>query len=252
MEKGRKRRARRGVAGARHTQSTNAGTGPELRPELAMFAWLLDPARLEAMRRRFIDGKGGSMECWIWKFAYSRPPSADHRISGLRFMSLEQLLNGEGDKSDAKYLNLPPGLVAPSGRPKAETRVSWGSLKVKLHESAWAVVQDPEYQEALRRRIDDGKAPEMERLLHEIVEQNSRKPEAWRSTKPLAFLSKHPPWFMDPLAEVEKAMIEKQREQEEQEARLQQVARDKQVGGTPDTPDDEEDPDGPELYIRDP
>jgi len=58
--------AKRGLAGSARkvclAQGTKASGGPELSPALALFAWLSHPEQREAMRRRFIDGKGGFME----------------------------------------------------------------------------------------------------------------------------------------------------------------------------------------------
>ena len=209
-------------------QSTNAVGEPALPPEFAIFAWLLDPERRETMRRRFIDGKGGAMERRITEFAYSRPPAPEYGYIGWRYMTTEQYLRGEGNKPGPKYLNLPPGVVCPEFAQGKEK--SWeDNLEVRLHEAAWALVQDPEYRHALQRRIDDGKAPAMQRLLWDIAEQHVRKPEMWRPRLPFCFLSVHPPWMMDPLAERERLFIEAQ----EAEAAL---------------PEDPLDPDALELY----
>jgi hypothetical protein len=214
--------------------------------------WLLDPERRETMRRRFIGGKGGPLERWIWKFAYSKPLAPEDGIVGMRFMTVDQYFRGEGAKPGPKYLNLPPGAVDRSGRPDGEAGISWERLALQLHQAAWALVEDPEYVEALQRRIDDGKAPAMERLLCELIEQNSRKPEVWRPKKPLVFVSEVPPWLMDPLAEREKAMLERQAEQEEQEARIRQETQDQEAARPAAAPDDPSDADGLQLYSRDP
>ena len=97
MEKRAERRESRRARDPHRVQTTNAVGEPELPPELAIFAWLLDPARSETMRRRFIDGKGGAMERWVSKYAYSRPRAPEHGIVGWRFMTLELLLQGEGN-----------------------------------------------------------------------------------------------------------------------------------------------------------
>ena len=233
-----KRGGARSARKVRRAQSTKASGGPELRPVFAIFAWLLNPERREAMRRRFIDGKGGPMERWIWKFAYSRPLAPEHGVVGMRFMTMDQNFRGEGVKPGPKYLNLPPGAVDRSGRPDGEAGISWESLALQLHQAAWALVQDPEYVEALRRRIDDGKAPAMERLLCEIVEQNSQKPEVWRPKKPCAFVSEVPPWFMDPLAERERIMIEGQEAEAALQARVREEARTKQATAAAAPPDE--------------
>jgi hypothetical protein len=248
------KRAKRGGAGSarkvRHAQSTSVSGGPVVPPALAIFVWLLDPERRETMRRRFIDGKGGPLERWIWKFAYSKPLAPEDGIVGMRFMTVDQYFRGEGAKPGPKYLNLPPGAVDRSGRPDGEAGISWERLALQLHQAAWALVQDPEYVDALRRRIGDGKAPAMERLLCEITEENSRKPEAWRPKKPVAFVSEVPPWLMDPWAEREKAMLERQADDEKQEALARQEAPDKQTATTAAPPDEPADLDDPVLYTR--
>jgi hypothetical protein len=170
----------------------------------------------------------------------------------MRFMTMDQNFRGEGAKPGPKYLNLPPGAVDRSGRTEAGAGISWESLALQLHQAAWALVQDPEYVEALQRRIDDGKAPAMECLLCELIEQNSRKPEVWRSKKPLVFVSEVPPWLMDPLAERENAMSERQAEQEEQEARIRQETRDQEAARPAAAPDEPSDPDALELYQPEP
>ena|ERR1700731_565326 len=95
MKKNGKRRSRRAQE-AHRAQSMSAVGGPALPPALAIFAWLLNPEQREAMRRRFIDGKGGTMERWIWKFAYSRPLAVEHGVVGMRFMTVDQHFRGEG------------------------------------------------------------------------------------------------------------------------------------------------------------
>jgi len=251
MKEDAKRRSRR-AREAHRAQSANAVGEPALPSELAIFAWLLDPARLETMRRRFIDGKGGAMERWVWKFAYSKPLAPEHGISGMIFKSIDQHFSGVSAKSGQKYLNLPPGTEERSGRPQAGAESGWANLALRLHQAAWALVRDPEYREALQRRIDDGKAPAMERLLCELIEQNSRKPEVWRPKKPLVFVSEVPPWLMDPLAEREKAMLERQAEQEEQEARIRQETRHQEAARPGAAPGEPSDPDALELYQPEP
>jgi hypothetical protein len=233
---------------AHRAQSTNAVGEPAFPSELAIFAWLLDPPRLETMRRRFIDGKGGAMERWVWKFAYSKPLAPEHGISGMIFKSIDQHFSGVSAKPGQKYLNLPPGTVERSGRPQAGAESEWANLALRLHQAAWALVQDPEYVVALQRRIDDGKAPVMERLLCEITEQNSRKPETWRPRKLLSFLSKHPPFLMDFLAERERIMIEAQEAEEALQARAREAARTKQATAPATPPDDPSDGEVLEVY----
>ncbi len=234
---------------ARRGQGTPAGYGPEVPPELAMVAWLLDPERREATRRRFIDGKGGSLEGRLYKYAHSRPPASDHGFIGLQFMTAEQCFSGEGDKRlGEKYLNLPPGVVDPSKRPQAAPQNSSEDIAQRLHREAWALVHDPEYVDALERRIDDGKASQMAALHLEIAVQKAREPQKWRPRRPFRFLSEHPPGLIDPLAERERTMIAAREAQDQLEARARQEARDPQAAGATVAPEDPSDPDSPVLY----
>jgi hypothetical protein len=126
---------------------------------------------------------------------------------------------------------------------------SWeDDLQVRLHEAAWALVQDPEYRHALQRRIDDGKAPAMQRLLWDIAEQHVRKPEMWRPRLPFCFLSVHPPWMMDPLAERERLFIEAQEAEAALQARVREEACITQATAAAAPPQDPPDPDALELY----
>jgi hypothetical protein len=247
MKENAKRRLHR-AREAYRVQSTNAGGEHALPPELAIFVWLLDPERYETMRRRFIDGKGGAVEHWVSEYAYSRPLAPEHDTVGWRFMTVEQLLQGQGNEPGPKYLNLPPGVVPTPGSAQAVVKSSWESLASRLHKAAWALVRDPEYLAALQRRIDDGKAPAMERLLCEIIAQNARKPEVWRPRKSFAFVSKHLPWLMDPLAEPERIMIEAQEAEAVLQARVREEARTKQATAAAAPPDEPSDDEALELY----
>jgi hypothetical protein len=248
MKKGVRHRRAREAREADHAQRTNTVGGPELPPEFATFAWLLDPERRETMRRRFVDGKGGAMERWVTKFAYSRPLAPEHGIVGMRFMTVEQYMQGEGNRPGPKYLNLPPGVGYDSGPPEAGVKTSGEDLASRLHRAAWELVRDPEYVEALHRRINDGKAPAMERLLAELLDEKSRNPETWRPRKSFCFLSKHPPWLMDPLAERERIMIEAQEAEAVLQARVREEARTKQATAAAAPPDEPSDDEALELY----
>jgi hypothetical protein len=61
-------------------------------------------------------------------------------------------------------------------------------------------------------------------------------------------VSEVPPWLMDPWAEREKAMLERQAEQEEQEARIRQETQDREAARPAAAPDEPSDPDALELY----
>jgi hypothetical protein len=194
------------------------------------------------MRRRFVDGKGGAMERWVWKFAYSRPPAPEYDYIGMRFMTIEQYMRGEGNKPGPKYLNLPPGVVYNAGPPRTE---DWAS---RLHRAAWALVEDSEYIVALERRVDDGTASAMERLRAELLEERARKPEMWRPRLAFCFLSKYLPWEMDPLRERERIFIEARKAEDELEARAREEARTNHHTAAAAPPDDLSDGEGLELY----
>src|SRR5260370_37885761 len=177
MKENAKRRSRRAQE-AHPVQGTNAVDESALPPELAIFAWLLDPARRETMRRRFIDGKGGPMERWIWKFAYSRPLAPEHGIVGMRFMTVDQNFRGEGAKPGPKYLNLPPGAVDRSGRPDGEAGISWESLAARLPRAAGAPGPGPHYHDPPPRPGRGGDAPRMARPPREITEEDAAESAA--------------------------------------------------------------------------
>ncbi len=112
------------------------------------------------------------------------------------------------------------------------------------------LVEDPEYQEALRRRLADSKAPRMMRLLLQWPDQKARDPqELWRGKPPLTVVLKHLPGQYDPLAENtrQRQMIEA-KAREEQKARARQEARDKQSADA--TPEDPPESEVLEVYYR--
>jgi len=250
---------RRSRAAEEHrAESTNAGSKPEVPQDLAMIVWLLAPERIETLRRELIDGKAGDTELLLWKLAYSGPLEPDEAGPNImRFMTLEQFLRGEAFKPGPPYLNAPPGLewgrpqeVKPDealgasnpegGAPGNWTRLNGKKLAASLRTAARALVEDPEYREALARRIDDGKAPRMRRLLWQLADQKSREPEALRPRKlPLSFISDHLPWdpAHDPMREQGERMIEA-KAREEEEARARQAAAAKQAAAAPEEPEE--------------
>jgi hypothetical protein len=73
------------------------------------------------------------------------------------------------------------------------------------------LVEDPEYRAALHRRLADGKAPRMMRLLLQWADKKSRDPEELRrGTPPLTYAAKYLSWDPehDPMREPVGRMIE--------------------------------------------
>jgi len=119
--------------------------------------------------------------------------------------------------------------------------INWKNVDSDVRRMARELVEDPEYQEALRRRLVDRKAPTMMRLLLQWPDQKARDPqELWRGKPPLTVVFKHPLGY-DPLAEQTRLMIEKQTARERQEQ------REKQTAAASPPPEDPPDPDTPEL-----
>jgi len=83
----RRRRAR--AAEEPRAERPNAGSKPEVPQDLAMIVGLLDPERIETLRRQLIDGTAGSIEPLLWELAYSGPcePEGDR----VRWTTFEQL-----------------------------------------------------------------------------------------------------------------------------------------------------------------
>jgi hypothetical protein len=120
----------------------------------------------------------------------------------------------------------------------AGSRIRWDKLAMEVRRKARALVEDPECQESLRRRLEDGKAPRMMRLLLEWPDKKSRDPEELRrGRRPVTYMLPFRLGEYDPLAEREKAMIAAQEAQEEQEARERQEARNKQSAATAASPE---------------
>jgi hypothetical protein len=135
-------------------------------------------------------------------------------------------------------------------------RIKWTNVASDVRRKARELVEDPEYLAALDRRLADGKAPRMMRLLLQWADTKSRDPAELRRGKPtLTVATKHLPGDPagDPLRERTQRMVEaKAREEEararqEEAARAQQAARDKPAALPPDDPSDPE-----ELEVVDP
>jgi hypothetical protein len=119
-------------------------------------------------------------------------------------------------------------------------RIKWTNVASDVRRKARALVEDPEYLAALDRRLADGKAPRMMRLLLQWPDQKARDPdELRRGLPPLTVASKYLPWDPrgDPMREQSERMIAA-KEREEEEARAQQAAPDKQVAAAPEEPEE--------------
>jgi hypothetical protein len=117
-------------------------------------------------------------------------------------------------------------------------RIKWTNVASDVRRMARGLVEDPEYRAALHRRLADGKAPR--RLLLLWPDQKARDPQELRRGKPpLTVAMNHLPGDPagDPLREKTQRMIEA-KEREEQEARAQQAAPDKQAAAAPEDPEE--------------
>jgi hypothetical protein len=135
-------------------------------------------------------------------------------------------------------------------------RIKWANVASDVRRMARALVEDPEYLAALERRLADGKAPQMMRLLLQWADQKARDPQERRRGKPpLTVAMKYLPGDPagDSMREQTQRMIEaKAREEEARarqagDARAKQAARDKPAALPPA---DASDPD--ELELVDP
>ncbi len=97
-----KRRGSRSPREEHRVQTTQAGGGPEVPPELGMIAGLLqDPAAREALRRLLIDGKASDLEPLLWALAYSGPlEQEEDRPRSIRFIPREQFFREMAAKSE--------------------------------------------------------------------------------------------------------------------------------------------------------
>jgi hypothetical protein len=116
-------------------------------------------------------------------------------------------------------------------------RIKWTNVALDVRRMARELVEDPEYLAALHRRLADGKATRMKRLLLQWADTKSRDPyELRRGKPPLTVVTKYlpgDPAAHDPMREKTQRMIEA-KEREEEEARAQQAAPDKQAAAAPE------------------
>jgi hypothetical protein len=126
-------------------------------------------------------------------------------------------------------------------------RIKWENVDADVRRMARELVEDPEYRAALHRRLADGKAPRMMRLLLQWADKKSRDPRELRRGKPtLTVATKYLPGDPagDPMREKTQRMIEaKAREEQararqEEDARAQQAAPDQQAAAAPEDPEE--------------
>jgi len=236
---------RRSRAAEEHrAESTNAGSKPEVPQDLAMIAWLLAPQGIETLRRQLIDGKAGPIEPLLYTLAYSGPLEPDAERRSVRFVTTaqfwaEQAGHAVADppKADDRKPSNPGGEKIGSA---SGYRIKWDKVVLDARRRARALVEDPGYQESLRRRLADGKAPKMMALLLRWPEKKSRDPyELRRGKPPLTVATKYLPWDPrgDPMREQGERMIEA-KAREEEEARARQAAAAKQAAAAPEEPEE--------------
>jgi hypothetical protein len=118
----------------------------------------------------------------------------------------------------------------------------WENVDAAIRRMARELVEDPEYRAALHRRLADGKAPRMMRLVLQFADKKARDPrERRRGKPPLTVVMRYLPGDPkgDPLREREQRMIEA-KERAEEAARAQQAASAHQAAAGPEDPEDGE------------
>jgi hypothetical protein len=242
MAKQAKRRRARAAEEPR-AERMNAGREPDRRQDLAMIVWLLAPERIETLRRRLIDGAAGAIEPFLYTLAYDGPLDSGPPVIWVA----SEPLAAEAGHTPADPPKAEGRETNPAGGGKTESEsgngIRWDKRAMEVRRAARALVEDPEYQESLRRRLDDGKAPQMMRLLLQWPAMKSHDPRELRRGKPPLVVGsmKYLPWDprADPLRERAQRMIEAKARQEE-EARARPAAPDKQAAATPEDPEEAE------------
>lgn len=192
----------------------NGTSGP------SVLTHLLDPMRRESLLRRLIDGTAGAVELALWDVA-------DFEEEPHRLPTRWRYINRKGE-------DITPPLLNASGEAHAPRRS-------EVQEWARALLMDPVYQEALQRRIDDGKAPAIHARLVRIKEtQSHAEPEK----EPFTFINAYGdflPW--DPRGDPMREQCERMnaaKAREEEEARAQEAAPAKQAAAAPEDPEEGE------------
>ncbi len=224
---------------------------------------LADSISQQALHRELIDGRAGRLEPLLWKLAEDVPLGARPPESGIRFYncSYDEYLALQGKPIEAPYLAATArgrdhssgnrgggkgvtapgstGQQAPAAGPK---RIAFDKPIAEVRQLAFALVADPEYQDALFRRIQDGRAREMQAVLLRLPDRAANHP-AWQAVgrRPLTLICgpKH-----DPMAEQTRRMVEAQL-QEEEELLRRQAHPEPQTATT--SPEEAIDPDEPEV-----
>jgi hypothetical protein len=246
---------------APRAQNTNTGHGPEVRLDLVMLVWLLAPERVETLRRQLIDGKVAQVEPHLYTFAYSGPLEPEAERKRVRWMTpqaweAEQAAHAAAEQTAHAAAEQPKADSWNTSNARGENidsksgyRIKWDKMVLDMRLRARALVENPEYQESLRRRLLDGKAPKMLALLLQWPEKKSRDPYEQELGKPqLTVVVDRTPGTYDPLAEREKAMLEAQKAEEALRARAGEETRTEQATAAAVVPDEPSDGETLELY----
>ena len=192
----------------------NGTSGPSVLTDL------LDAKRRENLLRRLIDGTAGAVELALWDVA-------DFEEAPPKLPTPWRYINRKGEDITPPQLNAAIEARAPR--------------RSEVQEWARTLLMVPAYQEALQRRIDDGKASAIHARLVRIKEvQSHAEPQKEPFTYIIAY-GDFLPWDprSDPLREKTQRMIEA-KEREEEQARAQQAAPDKQAAAAPEEPEEAE------------
>ncbi len=208
-------------------------------PQLVMLLRMLaDPISQHTLWRQLIDGRAGRLEPLLWKLAEDVPLGPERRIrfyycnydeypSALHWKPIEapyRAGTAKGRDHSSGDRGAGDGVTAPGSRDqKAQAagpkRIAFDKVKAEVRKGAHALVTDPEYLDALFRRIQDGRAPHMQAMLLRWPERAAKHP-AWQAVdrRPLDVICgpKH-----DPMAEQTQKMVEAQLQEEEEPSRRQ-------------------------------
>jgi len=175
---------------------------------------VLDPKRRETLIRRLIDGKAGAVELALWDVA-------DFEEEPPRRPTLFRHINRKGEDITPPQLNAVGAAQAPQ--------------RSEVKEWARGLLMEPRYQEALERRIDDGKAS----VIHaRLVRIKAKQSHAEPQKEPFTLMNAYGDFLFwdarsDPMREKCERMIEA-KERKEKEARAQQATPGKQAAAVPE------------------
>ena len=182
---------------------------------------LTDRLLRETIRHRLIDGLAGPLELVLWKIAlpgYLEDQAALRRIRFLPPELFEKWRDGEVPEETEEE-------AARRARTEEEPgpgRIKFTKLKRLIRRWAKELIEDPEYQPALWRRLQDGQAREILSYALAWAFTASEDP-AWQQVgRPrLTVICSLDP-KNDPLKEQQDQKLEAQRAQEEQRAQERQ------------------------------